>query len=198
MNNRVKTILSLFAFAVLLAGATFAYNALRKTVSPENQLTAETGQVPENGESPEEEPVAAPDFTVLDADGNAVKLSELVGKPMVLNFWASWCSPCKSEMPDFNTVYEELGDEITFVMVDMVDGRRETVETGKAHIADNAFTFPVYYDTEQDAAMVYGVTSLPTTYFIDKDGYVVTGARGGIDEKTLRDGIALIAEDNAS
>ncbi|MEG1632623.1 MAG: TlpA disulfide reductase family protein [Oscillospiraceae bacterium] len=190
MNNKTKTILGVIAFALLLVAAVFFYNGLSKSVTPINI----SGQ---SSAKPDEEKTMAPDFTVVDKDGNEVKLSELIGKPMVLNFWASWCSPCKSEMPDFDAVCAELAGDVTFVMVDMVGGR-ETLESGKKHIEDNAFTFPVYYDTKQDAAAVYGVTSLPTTYFIDSDGYLVTGARGAISEKTLRDGIAMITGDSAS
>ncbi|MEG1430510.1 MAG: TlpA disulfide reductase family protein, partial [Oscillospiraceae bacterium] len=129
-------------------------------------------------------------FTALDKDGNEVKLSDLIGKPMVLNFWASWCPPCKGEMPHFNAVYEELSEDVTFVMVDVVSGR-ETVEKGKKHIEDSGFTFPVYYDMDAQAALTYGASALPTTYFVDKDGYVITGAKGPIDEETLRLGISM-------
>ncbi|MEG1988421.1 MAG: TlpA disulfide reductase family protein, partial [Oscillibacter sp.] len=174
MNNRTKTLLGAVAFAVLLGVAVFAYNTLSRTVAPPVNLDAPAeGSQAENAAPAEKIP--APDFTVLDAQGSAVSLSDLIGKPIVLNFWASWCSPCKAEMPDFNAVYEELGEDVIFVMVDAVDGQRETVDSGKQHIADNEFTFPVYYDTEQEAISAYGASSLPTTYFIDKDGYVVTG-----------------------
>lgn len=211
MNNKTKTILGLVAFALILFGAVFAYNALSKTVKPGGGLisTEEPGKLPGSSqipdsspnpvgspapavsESPVPEKVLAPDFTALDKDGNEVKLSDLIGKPLVLNFWASWCPPCKGEMPHFNTVYDELSEDVTFVMVDMVDGGRETMEKGKKHIEDSGFTFPVYYDTDSEAAIAYGVSSLPTTYFVDKDGYVITGAKGAIDEETLRLGISM-------
>ncbi|MEG2087913.1 MAG: TlpA disulfide reductase family protein [Angelakisella sp.] len=197
MKQKTKTILGIAGFAVFLCVATIAYQLLSKTVSPQSNLPATNGKSEGGGSgstAAEAENPKAPDFTVVDGDGNEVKLSELVGKPLVLNFWASWCSPCKAEMPDFNTVYEELGEEVTFVMVNLVDGQRETLESGKKHIADNKFTFPVYFDTKRDAALNYGISSIPTTYFIDKDGYVVTGARGAIDEKSIRKGIAMITE----
>jgi len=145
---------------------------------------------PPDGE--DDQRVAAPDFTVQDINGNDVKLSDLLGKPVVLNFWASWCPPCKREMPDFNVVFEELGDDIHFMMVCMVDGARETKETGAAFIADSGYTFPIYFDIRQEASILYGVRSIPTSMFIDSGGYIITKAEGSIDEDTLRLGISYI------
>jgi thioredoxin-related protein len=95
-------------------------------------------------------------------------------------------------MPEFNKVYLEMGGEIQFMMVDITDGMRETVRIGTKYIADNKFSFPVFFDTEGEGAMYYGIRSIPTTLFIDKDGYVVTGVQGSIDESTLRKGIGFI------
>lgn len=136
----------------------------------------------------------APDFTVYDIDGNAVSLSDFRGKPVVLNFWASWCGPCKSEMPDFETVYGEYGEEIHFLIVNMTDGSRETVETASAYAAESGYTFPVYYDTAFSAATAYSVYSIPTTYFIDREGYLVAQGRGALDLDTIQKGIAMILE----
>ena len=112
----------------------------------------------------------APDFTVLDESGNEVSLSDFVGKPVVLNFWASWCGPCKVEMPDFNEAYLEYQDDIHFLMVNLTDGSRETMETALNHVEEQGYSFPIYYDTESDAAITYSIRSIPTTYFIDANG----------------------------
>ncbi|MBQ4347432.1 MAG: TlpA family protein disulfide reductase, partial [Firmicutes bacterium] len=87
----------------------------------------------------------APDFTVYDSEGNAVMLSDFIGKPIVLNFWASWCGPCKMEMPEFNEAYAELGEDIQFLMVNVTTGR-ETQESASAFIEENGYSFPVFYD----------------------------------------------------
>ena len=138
--------------------------------------------------------IKAPDFTVLDANGNTVKLSDMVGKPVVLNFWASWCPPCRQEMPDFDKVYKELGDKIHFFMVDAVDGARETMEKGEAFIAESGFSFPVYYDVEREAVTQFGIRAYPTSFFIDKEGYAVVSAEGTIGEASLRLGIDMIMD----
>ncbi len=134
----------------------------------------------------------APDFTVTDGEGNRVSLSDFRGKPVVLNFWASWCPPCKREMPDFETVYRAYGEQVHFLMVNMTDGDRETVELAKAHIESNGYTFPVYFDTAFSAATAYSVYSIPTTYFIDAEGHVITYAAGAIDADTLQRAIGMI------
>ena len=134
----------------------------------------------------------APDFTVYDLEGNPVQLSGFFGKPIVLKFWASWCGPCHSEMPEFQKKYEELGEEIQFLMINMTDGQRETPSVAYEFIFGEGYTFPVYYDTDMDAAMTYEVYSLPTTVFIDAQGNIVAQATGALDAATLQRGIDMI------
>ena len=151
---------------------------------------AEESETPP-AEEAEPQTVPAPDFTVFDPQGNPVRLSEYQGKPVVLNFWASWCTYCKLEMPAFEEKFLELGEEVTFLMVN-VTGGQETQESAAAYIAEQGYTFPVYYDLQQEAAMAYGTYSLPVTYFIDAAGSAVAYAAGAINAETLQRGIDLI------
>lgn len=157
-----------------------------------SEVTADSEETDASSEDPEK--TAAPDITVFDAEGNEVKLSDFQGKPVILNFWASWCGPCKSEMPDFNTAYLQYGAKIHFLMVNMTDGYSETQESGQKLIDEQGYVFPVYFDLQQDAAITYGVSSIPTTYFIDAEGYFVAQARGALDAETLQVGIDMLLE----
>ena len=180
-----KLLIVIVLFVAVVGGAYLLYTVLARDASP--ALDAE----PSPGE--EQELVEAPDFTVVDADGNSVSLSDFEGKPVVLNFWASWCPPCKSEMPDFEEAWGELGEEVHFLMVNMTTSNRESLNKAKAFIEDGGYEFPVYFDTQSEAAIAYGVMSLPTTYFIDAQGYAVAQAVGAIDRETLQTGIDMVS-----
>ena len=138
------------------------------------------------------EPDPAPDFTVYGKDGKTVKLSDMKGTPVVLNFWASWCPPCKAEMPEFDQIAKEYEGKVAFMMVNLTDGQSETQSSAQAFIDSMGYTFPVYFDLDSDAAYKYGVQSIPTTYFIDAQGNLIAGATGAIDGDTLRRGISMI------
>ena len=190
MKNKKVLLILVFAFGLLLGLASALYNRLGSEFKPEQLAVAQTQPAEENGTEPQK--VQVPDFTVYDLEGNAVKLSDFFGKPIVLNFWASWCGPCKMEMPDFNEKYQELGENVQFLMVNMTDGDRETVEIASEFIKSQGYAFPVFYDTASEAAYTYGVYSLPTTYFIDADGYGVAMANSAIDGETLQKAIEMI------
>lgn len=202
MNSKTKTILWAGALVVVLVGAGVLYKGLSRTVLPQGGLpvpaSSTAPEKPSSGQSEAQsttEPPPAPEFSVEDAQGNTVAFTDFVGKPIVINFWASWCPPCKAEMPEFETVWQEVGDDVTFLMINATDGARETKEKAATFLAEAGFSFPVYYDVNQEAAYLYGISSLPTTVFIDAEGRILTGYIGMLDEQTLRGGIALIHPD---
>lgn len=222
MKKTLKFLIITLFFIFLMGGAFVLYQKLSKEYKPDSLLVEGTsgdndniqsventasGENNENSQAAdsaddeaaseaetdtESDKITAPDFTVVDLDGNEVRLSDFTGKPVVLNFWASWCGPCKSEMPDFNEMYLSLGEHVQFLMINVTDGSRETVETASDFVKSEGFSFPVYFDTSYSATYTYGATSLPTTYFISSDGYVEARAVGAIDSETLQKGISLI------
>ncbi len=200
-NNYIKLIISLAVMVILIAGSYFGYQYLKDKYKTDqlNNMEAQNADQQEDAQTAQEESQEnasskAIDFTVLDANENEVTLESRIGKPVVLNFWASWCGPCKSEIPDFEKLYKEYGDDIEFVMVNLTDGTRETIEGAKKFIEKEEVTFPVYFDVNSEAAAAYQVTSIPTTYFIDDQGYLVAYAKGAMDEEMIRKGIDMIYE----
>ena len=191
----LKLMILVLSLAILLLGAKMLYQSLQDQVrmgglsaaEPPQPTGADAAQ-PEDTQSREQ----VPDFTVYDMDGNTYQLSDFRGKPVILNFWASWCGPCKSEMPDFDKKYEEYGDQIHFMMVNLTDGSQETLEKGSGYVQKQGFTFPVYYDLDISAAMAYSVTSIPVTYFVDSDGYLTAWYPGAMTGDILQQGIDLL------
>lgn len=165
MKQKKTVLVLLLAFVLLLGGAYLLYTRLEGSVNT-YQLSAQETRAPDGTAASETPgPVPAPDFTVYDEAGNEVRLSDYLGKPVVVNFWASWCGPCRMEMPEFQEKHLELGGEVQFLMINMTGGR-ETVETARDFIAGQGYTFPVLYDTEGDAAVTYGAYALPTTLIL--------------------------------
>ncbi len=186
MKKLVILIVSIIALIGVLIGAAILYDKLSANYHPNMEQTSQSGE--------SQQQVKAPDFTAYDKDGNAVSLSDFKGKPVVLNFWASWCGPCQHEMPDFEEAYKQYGDEVVFMMVNMTDGMRETQSTAETFVKQAKFTFPVYYDLDIDAARIYKVMSMPTTYFVDEEGYLRSYRQGMIDKSGLEYGISMITK----
>ena len=191
MNRRMGLRIGIIAFVAIMAGATIAYNVLRDR-APVDAVPPGAGGG--SGAASQTGAQQVPDFAMTDRDGKTVRLSDLLasGKPAVLNFWASWCPPCKAEMPDFETQYQAFGSDVQFIMVNLTDGQRETVDSAVAFIEKQGYTFPVFFDTLQQGSAAYAIQYLPTTVFIGRDGTIVSTHEGQLTEQTLQDGIALI------
>lgn len=135
---------------------------------------------------------SAPDFVVTDTDGNAVTLSQFFGKPIVLNFWATWCMPCVYELPDFEEVFREYGDRVVFMMINQTNGYSDTFQGVKDYAEICGFTFPLYFDTESSATEQYGANVLPLTVLIDRDGNIHMSYIGILGRDSLEEHIKML------
>ncbi|MFT8890149.1 MAG: TlpA disulfide reductase family protein [Ethanoligenens sp.] len=188
MKKKWSLALGVLLLTGVLVGAASAYHLLAGKTSPVTPSAGSSASTT-SGTSVGQK---APDITVTDRDGKTLMLSSLRGKPVVLNFWASWCPPCQEEMPDYQSLYKGYGNQVSFVMVDMVGARGETVSAGKAFLSQNKYTFPAYFDTEGAAADVYGVTSIPRSYYIDKNGVIRAKFEGVMNNKQMESAMQTI------
>lgn len=149
-----------------------------------------------DSKSSENDKQKAPDFTLTDQFGKQHKLSDYRGKVVFLNFWATWCGPCRQEMPDIQALYEERGKNSKDVVVlgvanpktDKNPNNSDVSEKEvKEFLEENSYTYPVAMDTTGDIFSQYGITSFPTTFMIDKDGNVFGYASGTLTRSVMDD-----------
>lgn len=154
--------------------------------------TEETG----SSESAPSDPdaVPAPDFTLVDQYGNEHTLSDYKGKTVFLNFWATWCGPCRSEMPEIQALYEKYGEnEEDLVVLGVATpnlGQEGSAEDIAAFLEDQGYTFPTVMDETGFISAMYGISAYPTTFMIDADGnvygYVASALTGDIMESIVQ------------
>lgn len=202
MRNKLPVLILSIALALVLLAATLLYEEFvdRERLSQVATLpnyTPATSATNDTADATEPTRADAPDFTVYDAEGQPHTLEEYRGKPVVINFWASWCGPCTKEMPMFQSAYDAYQDDVHFLMVNMTDGTRETKESADKLISDNGYTFPVYYDTDSTAATNYDVMTVPTTYFVDADGKAIAYASGMLDRNNFERGLSMCYQNQA-
>ncbi len=177
MRSRIfSDVSTLSAVVVLLAAIALAGCSARKAevkaTAPKAGLQPDQASslLQEIGMQIPKERLAATDFTLATLDGKTSSLGAMKGKLVVLNFWATWCPPCRSEMPAMQVLYEKLKDRGFVVLaVDLA----EEAAVVRDYVKQNNLTFPVLLDASGEVGGIYGAQSIPTTYLIDQYGYVL-------------------------
>lgn len=177
---------TLISTIILLIGAVWIWIS----IPPAGATTSGKIPAPQTG-------FLAPDFSLQDMDGNVVTLSDLKGTPILLNFWASWCPPCRREMPAMQNAYNQYKDE-GFVILAINSTNQDDIDTASTFVSDLGITFPILLDTYGQASKDYQVRSLPTSFFIDQNGTITDIVIGGpLSEALLRIRIGDLLEKNS-
>ncbi len=152
------------------------------------------------------ERIEAPDFTLTDNYGEEHKLSDYKGKVVFLNFWATWCPPCRQEMPDIQEIYEEYGENTGDLVIlsvanpkteDNPNNNDKTIEEVSQFMEDNGYTFPALMDTTGDVLLQYYITAFPTTFMIDREGRVIGYANGALTKDIMKNIITQALAESA-
>ena len=144
----------------------------------------------EQVEDEDANPAAAVDFELTDQYGTVHRLSDYRGQVVFLNFWATWCPPCRAEMPDIQSIYEQTQDgwdDVVILGVASPSLGSETSEEGiREFLEKNGYTYPVVMDRTGELFAAYAVSAIPTTFMIDREGYVFGYVPGSMTEEVMR------------
>lgn len=195
VKKHMNTIKQIGGIILIVSGAVMMISGSNKTL--EHFYSKSTPKIESSKEQvKEEEKDIAPDFTLKDQYGKTHTLSEYKGKVVFLNFWATWCPPCRMEMPDIEKVYKEYGENKGDVIILGVAFPNTPREGDKEFITsflkENEYTFPVVFDEEDDdidLARDYYINAFPTTFIIDKEGNIKDMQRGPYNEETMKKAI---------
>jgi peroxiredoxin len=134
----------------------------------------------------------APDFTLSSLDGKVMKLSDLKGKKVILNFWASWCPPCKAEIPHMQSFYEDEKDNhVVILAVNLTTAEKNTANV-EQFVKEYGITFPVLLDSQGEIGNVYQAFTIPTSYIIDSNGVIQQKIVGPMSKEMMKDMISSI------
>ncbi|MBA4601929.1 TlpA family protein disulfide reductase [Thermoactinomyces mirandus] len=177
---------------VIAVGGAFWTANSGKGDSPNQTTSSRTEQASvQRDESPQEK-MKAPDFTLQTLDGKTVQLSKNGGKPSLINFWASWCPPCKVEMPYIQKAYEKYGNQVNFMMVNLtaMDDKAKMEQ----FLKEGSYDFPVLLDETGKVGEMYQAFSIPTTYIVDENGIIINHIMGAMSESQLTEIMEKISE----
>jgi len=174
----------LLYLAILLAGAAWIW----LSAAPAGTTTQGAIPAPHAG-------FLAPDFSLTGLDGEQYTLSELRGQAVLLNLWASWCAPCRAEMPAMQSVYEDYR-EVGFIVLAVNATNQDNIAAASAFASQYGLTFPILLDTSGNVSALYQLRALPSTFFIDRNGIIQEVVVGGpMAEALLRVRVEQLLEE---
>ena len=183
MNLKRKLLISAFIVSILFSIIAINTNKNNK------QLANTTKQITTSEPSNKSSLVKATDFKLKNLDGKEIYLSQFKGKKVFLNFWATWCPPCKVEMPFIEKIYQETkNSDLVIISVNV----GEDAQTVKAFMASNGYHFTTLLDTDNKVSSIYNITAIPASIFIDKDGYIVKNHTGTLSYEDMHDNLNII------
>ncbi|WP_436372431.1 TlpA disulfide reductase family protein [Cytobacillus sp. BC1816] len=164
-----------------------------KTILKEKGVVEQAGQMQkyDKMENPEDLPVGlekgdlAPDFELTDMEGNPVKLSDFRGKAVLLNFWASWCPPCRAEMPHMEKLYNKYKDKNFDILAVNLTNTEKNSGDAEKFVKELGLTFTIPMDVKGEAGSDYNIMAYPTSYFIDSDGVIREKVLGALNEEYM-------------
>jgi peroxiredoxin len=186
MNKIQFSFFFTIAALILVLGAAWIWIS----IPGEDSTTQGELQVPQSG-------FYAPDFTLETIDQESYTLSELRGRPILVNFWASWCPPCRSEMPAMQRVYEDLQEQ-GFIVLAVNSTHQDNLEDAIAFSQTHELEFPILLDRDGSVGNLYEIRSLPTSFFIDPEGTIQDVVIGGpMSEALLRIRVEQLLKENS-
>lgn len=181
MNKKSWIIVLTGLLIILMIGAIMLYNLLTFRVSEETEPASE---------QKEEVIVKAPDFKVYKENGEEFYFSSLSGKPILIYTWTTWDDQCEVELLFVENAWKKYGDKVDFMVINLTEGKYETVEKVKAYVESHGYTFPVYYDKDLNVqAFAYNVLDVPMTVLVEKNGMISEQWTDAITEEKLFENI---------
>jgi len=183
----LRNILATLAVGAIIVGLVYFFDRPGDNTRSITLTAAATGEAPRVGKE-------APDFRVQGLDGQYFQLSDFRGRPVWLNFWATWCPPCRAENPDIEAVYKAYKDQgLVIVAVDI----GEDSNTVKGYVQRIGLTYRIGLDSDTAIAAQYRIAGIPTHYFVDKDGIIRDWRIGGMSKKAMEKKVEAIMSPSA-
>lgn len=182
-----KSVIAIIALVMLVAYGAYDYyekkssegTSVRESASQNIKVGIQKGQ-------------QAPDFTLNDLQGNPVKLSDYKGKTVLINFWATWCPPCRVEMPHMQRFYEDYNQQDVVILGVNLTPTEEKTNNVMSFVKDYGLTFPILLDSEGTVMQTYQVVAYPTTYLLDSSGVIREKYQGAINYDTMKEAVSKI------